>query len=87
MEKKIFLMSAPWCNKCQQVKPMLHSKVKGVEEINIDEDPSIPAELGIMSIPSVVNNTGEEPIVYTGQARSEERRVGKECRSRWSPYH
>ena len=23
----------------------------------------------------------------TGQARSEERRVGKECRSRWSPYH
>src|SRR5476649_2994534 len=22
-----------------------------------------------------------------GQARSEERRVGKECRSRWSPYH
>src|SRR5215217_9761677 len=27
---------------------------------------------------------------YTGQVdmwRSEERRVGKECRSRWSPYH
>ena len=21
------------------------------------------------------------------EARSEERRVGKECRSRWSPYH
>ena len=21
------------------------------------------------------------------QVRSEERRVGKECRSRWSPYH
>ena len=25
--------------------------------------------------------------VGTGQLRSEERRVGKECRSRWSPYH
>ena len=25
------------------------------------------------------------PLVYA--ARSEERRVGKECRSRWSPYH
>src|SRR5258708_5192205 len=25
--------------------------------------------------------------VQTRQARSEERRVGKECRSRWSPYH
>ena len=23
----------------------------------------------------------------TGKGRSEERRVGKECRSRWSPYH
>ena len=26
-----------------------------------------------------------EPFLYT--VRSEERRVGKECRSRWSPYH
>src|SRR3989441_1293814 len=24
---------------------------------------------------------------YTAAMRSEERRVGKECRSRWSPYH
>ena len=24
---------------------------------------------------------------YTKEFRSEERRVGKECRSRWSPYH
>ena len=26
-------------------------------------------------------------ISGTGDQRSEERRVGKECRSRWSPYH
>ena len=25
--------------------------------------------------------------VLEGKVRSEERRVGKECRSRWSPYH
>ena len=25
--------------------------------------------------------------IATGLIRSEERRVGKECRSRWSPYH
>src|SRR2546425_11561050 len=25
--------------------------------------------------------------VQRGKERSEERRVGKECRSRWSPYH
>ena len=24
---------------------------------------------------------------FEGKFRSEERRVGKECRSRWSPYH
>ena len=32
----------------------------------------------------------EGEIEYEGQKvtiRSEERRVGKECRSRWSPYH
>ena len=28
-----------------------------------------------------------EPDQGTLQERSEERRVGKECRSRWSPYH
>src|SRR2546422_9082153 len=26
-------------------------------------------------------------VVQASEARSEERRVGKECRSRWSPYH
>ena len=31
---------------------------------------------------------GEDPVaVLTYDYRSEERRVGKECRSRWSPYH
>ena len=30
--------------------------------------------------------SGEVPD-ETAMARSEERRVGKECRSRWSPYH
>ena len=28
-----------------------------------------------------------EYIDYSKAYRSEERRVGKECRSRWSPYH
>ena len=36
---------------------------------------------------------GIQTLCFTGDvgdysfARSEERRVGKECRSRWSPYH
>ena len=28
-----------------------------------------------------------DSTVYFTDVRSEERRVGKECRSRWSPYH
>src|SRR3712207_8707283 len=28
-----------------------------------------------------------QPLGDPRQTRSEERRVGKECRSRWSPYH
>ena len=30
---------------------------------------------------------GVAPILVFVDDRSEERRVGKECRSRWSPYH
>ena len=36
---------------------------------------------GHMNIDKIVD------AVKLGVARSEERRVGKECRSRWSPYH
>ena len=31
--------------------------------------------------------TGSFSVSPNKQMRSEERRVGKECRSRWSPYH
>src|SRR5260370_39871691 len=34
----------------------------------------------------IVLRSIERPILSAG-IRSEERRVGKECRSRWSPYH
>src|SRR2546426_11918625 len=35
----------------------------------------------------VVDRAALARIVRQVEARSEERRVGKECRSRWSPYH
>ena len=31
--------------------------------------------------------TSSDTEIAQAQLRSEERRVGKECRSRWSPYH
>src|SRR5256885_222785 len=42
--------------------------------------PAAPATPAAPAAPA----SGEEPAA---PARSEERRVGKECRSRWSPYH
>ena len=46
-----------------------------------DEDELIlSSEVGVMPI-------SEEHVIKKDRLRSEERRVGKECRSRWSPYH
>src|SRR2546425_2326578 len=41
-------------------------------------------ELDIMKL---ADTTVVVLVPESGDARSEERRVGKECRSRWSPYH
>src|SRR5688572_27051386 len=39
------------------------------------------------AIGSLVERTRRQGVVRGNGTRSEERRVGKECRSRWSPYH
>src|SRR2546430_15951109 len=47
-----------------------------------------PVPTGLSPLAFIVQ--GVEPgdrVDPQGTARSEERRVGKECRSRWSPYH
>src|SRR2546427_13281048 len=41
------------------------------------------ASLAGFSVPADISVVGFDGIAM----RSEERRVGKECRSRWSPYH
>ena len=55
-------------------------------------DVSMEFEEGTMY--AIVGNSGEGKSTMLGllagldsTTRSEERRVGKECRSRWSPYH
>ena len=45
-------------------------------------------KVALEKIYTTIANNGKILFVSTKkQARSEERRVGKECRSRWSPYH
>src|SRR5260370_4211544 len=38
-------------------------------------------------IPAGTSFTSTMVVLVPASTRSEERRVGKECRSRWSPYH
>ena len=43
--------------------------------------------LGLHKLNRVVEHECTPSILGMVDKRSEERRVGKECRSRWSPYH
>ena len=45
----------------------------------------LPYEQGALISQLAASNKNTGVIIISG--RSEERRVGKECRSRWSPYH
>ena len=50
-------------------------------------DPADPAE-DIRKMTQMANQVPQESVQLNENiVRSEERRVGKECRSRWSPYH
>ena len=44
-------------------------------------------ELNTSSLPDLIFTMLFFFMIVTTMRRSEERRVGKECRSRWSPYH
>ena len=46
-----------------------------------------PEEPGAQSNVRSAGRTEDFGPNYEREIRSEERRVGKECRSRWSPYH
>ena len=59
---------------------------------NIDETLEIIKKIDNIGVETIVESPNssfaERPETRnTNLARSEERRVGKECRSRWSPYH
>ena len=50
-------------------------------------NPSLrPLGLNLKVSPTLAAKS-DQALSVAGGPRSEERRVGKECRSRWSPYH
>src|SRR2546430_15362830 len=73
----------------REVRP----RVAAMEEASTIEPPLLAKcfELGLMGIdiPESYGGAGGSLLmtVLAVEERSEERRVGKECRSRWSPYH
>src|SRR3712207_6943516 len=56
------------------------------ENLDKFQDSRIPCELYYVTTSSN-DGASVQAELQVSQARSEERRVGKECRSRWSPYH
>ena len=68
-----------------RVNRQLYSKQSDYQRIDIFETP----EFGrVLTLDGNVMLTERDEFIYDEMiTRSEERRVGKECRSRWSPYH
>src|SRR5215813_6492250 len=67
-------------------------KVTTASEAPTPPDPGVHhdcVELPVVSVVFSERRTSCERELFSrrSSARSEERRVGKECRSRWSPYH
>src|SRR5256884_7472076 len=58
--------------------------VKDLDQIR-DVVQQAASEFGRIDV--LINNAGTAWGAPVEEMRSEERRVGKECRSRWSPYH
>ena len=58
--------------------------------VSVEKSEELSAMLKKKGVPhNVLNakNNAREAEIVAQAGRSEERRVGKECRSRWSPYH
>ena len=83
--------------KVQKLRSDLEEANAQLEQAQREYDLNRAAELQYGRIPELKKQLeAEERIANEGKARSllrdkvtrsEERRVGKECRSRWSPYH
>jgi putative thioredoxin len=58
---------APWCGPCRQLTPVIEKAVTAAKgkvklvKMNIDENPEIPGQMGIQSIPAVIAFVNGQP--------------------------
>src|SRR5256885_6899342 len=79
--------SAAHSQECCETMPQMHAPF-----VQPSSAHSVSLALGLIAVlpvfQSSVGSDSAGPLVTASfKTRSEERRVGKECRSRWSPYH
>src|SRR3989449_10034105 len=68
--------------------PLILLQAAGIRRpIRAEKLLGVPFGSGLGFLYSVTTISGPPLAVLFNNQRSEERRVGKECRSRWSPYH
>ena len=75
-----FLLIRPQQKRAKQAREL---------QLNIEPGDRVMLTAGLFGTVSEVEETTTniKVEIADGAERSEERRVGKECRSRWSPYH
>lgn len=68
MENKLYMLSTQSCTRCPIVKEQLAEKDVDVEYIDVEEDPTLASQHGILQVPTIIDNRLEDSKhVYTGQ--------------------
>lgn len=65
--KNTVLLTTKTCTKCPMVKSMIESKGLDIKYIDVEQDPDIAIEAGVMAVPSIVVIEDEKYETHVGQ--------------------
>ena len=64
---KTYLLTTQSCSYCPMVKSMIEAKGMDIEYIDIEEDPTLAIETGVMSVPTIIIDNDGELTPHVGQ--------------------